>query len=113
MPEFIAQQGTVPMLVLCLAAFLIGINKTANDILVANNGATSFTTGWGGSTYISYSASSLQTATDKYINGNGKYSPPVIHIPGYSSAGHYVVVVGQISSGKYQILDPWQRTVTT
>ena len=29
MPEFIAQQGTVPMLVLCLAAFLIGINKTA------------------------------------------------------------------------------------
>ena len=90
----------------------IGINKTANDILSANNGATVFGTGWGGSTYKSYSASALATATDAYINGNGKYSPPVIHIPGYSTAGHYVVVIGR-SGSTYQILDPWQRAVTS
>ena len=95
-----------------MALSYIGVNKTANDILVANNGATSFSTGWGGSTYLSYGASSLQTATDKYINGSGKYSPPVIHLPGYSSLGHYVVVIGR-SGTTYQILDPWQRSVTS
>ena len=102
--------GTASM---SMALSYIGVNATPKTILEANNGATVFSYGWGGSTYKSVSASSLTTAVSNYINGNGKYSPPVIHIPGYSSAGHYVVVVGQISSGKYQILDPWQRTVTT
>ncbi len=102
--------GTASM---SMALSYIGVNKTPKDILEANNGATVFSYGWGGSTYKSVGASSLTTAMSNYINGNGKYSPPVIHIPGYSTAGHYVVVVGQISSGKYQILDPWQRTVTT
>ena len=102
--------GTASM---SMALSYIGVDKTPKAILEANNGATVFTTGWGGSTYKSIGASSLTTAMSNYINGNGKYSPPVIHIPGYSTAGHYVVVVGQISSGKYQILDPWQRTVTT
>ena len=102
--------GTASM---SMALSYIGVNKTPKEILEANNGATVFTYGWGGSTYKSVGASSLTTAMSNYINGNGKYSPPVIHIPGYSTAGHYVVVVGQISSGKYQILDPWQRTVTT
>ena len=102
--------GTASM---SMALSYIGVNKTPKEILEANNGATVFGYGWGGSTYKSVGASSLTTAMSNYINGNGKYSPPVIHIPGYSSAGHYVVVVGQISSGKYQILDPWQRTVTT
>lgn len=102
--------GTASM---SMALSYIGVNATPKTILEANNGATVFTYGWGGSTYKSVGASSLTTAVSNYINGNGKYSPPVIHIPGYSTAGHYVVVVGQISSGKYQILDPWQRTVTT
>ena len=93
-----------------MALSYIGINKTAKDILEANNGATMFAYGWGGSTYYSYS--SLSTAVSNYLNGKGKYSPPVIHLPGYSAAGHYVVVVGQISSGVYQILDPWQRALT-
>ncbi|MBQ7345411.1 MAG: hypothetical protein IJW45_05040, partial [Oscillospiraceae bacterium] len=93
-----------------MALSYIGINKTADDILTPNNGSTYFSYGWGGSTYYSYSY--LSTAMSNYLNGNGKYSPPVIHIPGYSSAGHYVVVVGQISDGVYQILDPWQRALT-
>ena len=89
-----------------MALSYIGINKTPNDILTPNNGATNFAYGWGGSTYKSYPANALTTAMSNYINGGGKYSPPVIHIPGYSAAGHYVVVVGQISSNTYQILDP-------
>lgn len=102
--------GTASM---SMALSYIGVNKTPKAILEANNGATVFNYGWGGSTYKSVGASSLSTAVSNYINGGGKYSPPVIHIPGYSAAGHYVVVVGQISSGKYQILDPWQRALTT
>ena len=102
--------GTASM---SMALSYIGVNKTPKEILEANNGATVFSYGWGGSTYKSVGASSLTTAMSNYINGGGKYSPPVIHIPGYSAAGHYVVVVGQISSGKYQILDPWQRALTT
>ena len=96
-----------------MALSYIGINKTPNDILTPNNGATNFAYGWGGSTYKSYPANALTTAMSNYINGGGKYSPPVIHIPGYSAAGHYVVVVGQISSNTYQILDPWQRACTS
>ena len=96
-----------------MALSYIGVNKTANDILSANNGGTVFSAGWGGSTYLSISASNLSGAVDNYINGGGKYSPPVIHIPGYSNLGHYVVVAGRNSSGTYQILDPWELTVTT
>ena len=102
--------GTASM---SMALSYIGVNATPKTILEANNGATVFSYGWGGSTYKSVGASSLTTAVSNYINGGGKYSPPVIHLPGYSAAGHYVVVVGQISSGKYQILDPWQRSVTS
>lgn len=102
--------GTASM---SMALSYIGVNATPKTILETNNGATVFNYGWGGSTYKSVGASSLATAVSNYINGGGKYSPPVIHLPGYSTAGHYVAVVGQISSGKYQILDPWQRSVTT
>ena len=95
-----------------MALSYIGISKTPKEILEPYNGYTQFI-GWGGSSHTSMGASSITTAMSNYINGNGKYSPPVIHLPGYSSAGHYVVVVGQISSNTYQILDPWQRQVTS
>ena len=101
--------GTASM---SMALSYVGENRTPDDILTPNNGATAFRT-WGNATYVSVSASSLSSAVDNYINGNGKYSPPVIHIPGYSAAGHYVVVAGRISSNKYWILDPWQRALTT
>lgn len=95
-----------------MALSYIGISKTPREILEANNGYTYFN-GWGGSTYTSMSASSISTAMSNYINGKGKYSPPVIHLPGYSSAGHYVVVIGHISANTYQILDPWNQQVTS
>ena len=101
--------GTASM---SMALSYVGENRTPDDILTPNNGGTRFTT-WGNASYLSVSASNLSSAVDRYINGNGKYSPPVIHIPGYSSAGHYVVVAGRISSNQYWILDPWQRACTS
>ena len=95
-----------------MALSYIGISKTPREILEAYNGYTQFI-GWGGSTHTSMSASSISTAMSNYINGKGKYSPPVIHLPGYSSAGHYVVVIGHISANTYQILDPWNQQVTS
>lgn len=100
--------GTASM---SMALSYIGVNKTPNDILTPYNGSTMFIN-WGDGQHLSIGASSIATAFDNYANGKGKYSPPVIHIPGYSSAGHYVVVVGKISTNKYQILDPWQRALT-
>ena len=101
--------GTASM---SMALSYVGENRTPYDILTPNNGGTRFTT-WGNATYLSVSTSALSTAVDRYINGNGKYSPPVIHLPGYSAAGHYVVVAGRISSNQYWILDPWQRALTS
>lgn len=92
-----------------MALSYIGINKTPQNILDEGNGITYFGKNWGGSTY---SNPSVATGVSNYINGNGKYSPVVIHIPKYSSAGHYVVIAGRISTNVYQILDPWENSVT-
>lgn len=57
-------------------------------------------------------------AMDNYLNGNGKYSPPVIHLRTYSARGHYVAVVGKVSDTVYVVLDPaastrtWNITIT-
>lgn len=86
-----------------MALSYVGINKTPKNILDAGNGITYFT-GWG-ATRIQ---PSLSTAMSNYLNGNGKYSPPLIHFAkgSYSSAGHYVLLIGQVSSSSYLVLDP-------
>lgn len=91
----------------------IGIDKTPEDILNFGSGITISNTSWGGATYKS---STFATAFDNFINGNGKYSPPVIHLDNYTSAGHYVVVIGSSSENVYEILDPaqdkvWEMTI--
>lgn len=97
--------GTASM---SMALSYIGINKTPKTILETNNGYTVWT-GWG----AEHNTPSVSTAISNYINGNGKYSPPMIHIPNYSSAGHYVLIIGKISENSFQILDPWECTVTS
>lgn len=92
-----------------MALSYIGINETPKAMLEKYDGVTQFI-GWDGSTHTW--ESSIGSAMDKYINGKGKYSPPVIHISKYSSLGHYVVVIGKISDTSYQILDPAARAVT-
>lgn len=51
-------------------------------------------------------------AMDNYLNGGGKYSPPIIHLNSYSARGHYVVVVGKVSDTVYVVLDPAASTYT-
>lgn len=45
-------------------------------------------------------------AYSNYANGNGKYSPPLIHLDNYCSAGHYIIVIAKISSNVYLVADP-------
>ena len=92
-----------------MALSYIGINKTPKSILEPYDGQTMFGIGWG---VTKVSTSNFTTAMSNYLNGNGKYSPPVIHLPGYSADGHFVVVAGKISDNVYQILDPWDCGVT-
>lgn len=94
-----------------MALSYIGINKTPKSILEPYDGQTMFGIGWG---VTKVSTSSFTTAMSNYLNGNGKYSPPVIHLPSYSDSvdGHFVVVAGKISDNVYQILDPWDCGVT-
>lgn len=51
-------------------------------------------------------------AMDNYLNGDGKYSPPIIHLRTYSARGHYVLVVGKVSDTVYVVLDPAASTYT-
>ena len=60
-----------------------------------------------------HSSPSLSTAIGNYLNGNGKYSPVVIHIPYYVGYGHFLLIIGKISSNTYQMLDPNSRKITT
>ena len=53
---------------------------------------------------------------NNFINGNGKYSPLVIHLPNYSTRGHYVILAGKKSDNVYQVVDPannyvWDITI--
>lgn len=91
----------------------IGVNKTPEDILNFGGGLTIVNTGWGGATYKS---SSFATAFENFKNGEGKYSPPIIHLNNYTYAGHYVVVIGKSADNVYQVLDPaidkvWDITI--
>lgn len=86
-----------------MALSYIGINKTPEDILNAHNGSTCFA-GWGETAFLKPDVSE---GMERYLNGNGKYSPVIIHLPNYSPAGHYVVLVGKVSDQVYLALDPW------
>lgn len=97
-----------------MALSYIGINKTPQDILDAHGGITYFGENWGGA---SWDSPSLSTAISNYVNGAGKYSPPVIYLQYYgSSATHWVIIAGKVSENVYQIVDPasssvWNMTI--
>lgn len=86
-----------------MALSYIGVNITPKDILDCGGGITRAEATWGGAPC---STIDVATAIDNYINGDGKYSPPIIHLNSYSGYGHYVVLAGQISPTEYQVLDP-------
>ena len=95
-----------------MALSYIGIDTTPIDILDYNI-LTVFMASYGGCTPKSYTYDKVSTAVDNYINGNGKYSPPVIHLDNYSAGGHYVMLIGRISDNKYQVLDPATLNIWT
>ena len=88
-----------------MALSYVGINKTPADILNAHNGTTFFGS-WGETEFLKPDA---ETGMENYLQGNGTYSPVIIHLPNYSQAGHYVVLVGKLSDHVYQALDPWNE----
>lgn len=94
-----------------MALSYLGLNYTPKKILEAHNGYTYFD-GWKGATYYSYSSSNLSTAIDKYLNGNGQYSPVVVHLNyGSTGNGHYVMIIDKVSSNVYKFVDPADSTV--
>ena len=64
------------------------------------------TEGFGGK----YIKTSLDAAMANYLNGNGAFSPAVIHLNTYSERGHWVVVAGKIDAHTYMIVDPANDT---
>ena len=48
---------------------------------------------------------------ENYVNGNGSYSPIIIHLDSYSTRGHFVIVAGQLSDTVYQVIDPYTSAV--
>jgi len=100
-----------------MALSYIGINKTPLDILNYGNGSVYFGRNWGGAVVSNYTYDKLSAAVDRYCNGNGKYSPVIIHLNKYTSAGHFVIIVGRVSENVYQVLDPsisktWDITIS-
>ena len=90
---------------LSMALSYIGVNKTPKEILTAHNGQTVFQENWG---VAEWRSPAFSVAVDNYVNGNGRYSPPVIYLnpSPYSNNKHFVVVAAQISSNQYVIIDP-------
>lgn len=58
-----------------------------------------------------YSKTSLAEGIARYVDGAGSYSPPIIHLNGYSANGHYVMIIGQISATEYRVLDPAVKSI--
>ena len=100
-----------PISSMSMALSYIGIDKTPKDLLDAGNGKTYLGRNWGGSEYVGVRYDKLSAAMDRYINGNGKYSPLVIHLNEYSDLGHWVVLVGRVDEDTYQVLDPANQTL--
>ena len=100
-----------------MALSYIGVNKTPNDILVAHNGSTYFSS-WGDGVH---SAPTVSTGMSNYVNGEGKYSPVVICLKGagsYNSStqtynNHYIMLSGKISDTSYQYVNPASNSLGT
>lgn len=86
-----------------MALSYVGVNKTPQNILDTN-----FETQIGGWGVPYYSISSISEGINNYINGNGKYSPLLIHFTkGYDPKyGHWVILIGKVSESSYLVLDP-------
>lgn len=81
------------------------MNLTPQQILDAYGGLTCFT-GWG----VVDLSPDVAGGVEQYINGQGQYSPVIVHLPTYSQLGHYVVLIGKLSDSEYLVLDCAQNS---
>ena len=88
-----------------MAMSYIGVNLTPQQILDAHGGLTCFT-GWG----VADLSPDVAGGMEQYMNGQGQYSPLIVHLPTYSQLGHYVVLVGKVSDSEYLVLDCAQNS---
>ena len=88
-----------------MALSYIGVNLTPQQILDAHGGLTCFT-GWG----VADLSPDVAGGMEQYVNGQGQYSPLIVHLPTYSQLGHYVVLIGKVSDSEYLVLDCAQNS---
>jgi len=102
-----ADKSTHECLTACISMDLsyVGVNVTPAQILDEGSGSTRPAYNWGGAVYSSID---FDTAFSNYLTGNGKYSPPIIHLNNYSTSGHYVLVIARKSDNEYYVSDPYQ-----
>lgn len=86
-----------------MALSYVGINKTPQAVLDAHSGETYFT-GWG----VTTETPDISTGVENFANGNGKYSPLIVHFTeGYDPVyGHWVLFIGKVSENSYLVLGP-------
>lgn len=95
-----------------MALSYIGINRTPKSLIMDYYGTTrDMFSGVDGTTYSSLKVSELSAAVDRYISGNGKYSPVVIHLNYGQSIqaddpGHYIMIIGKTDDGQWEVMDP-------
>lgn len=88
-----------------MALSYVGVNLTPQQILDAHGGLTCFT-GWG----VVDLSTDVAGGMEQYVNGQGQYSPLIVHLPTYSQLGHYVVLMGKLSDSEYLVLDCAQNS---
>lgn len=88
-----------------MALSYVGVNLTPQQILDVHGGLTCFT-GWG----VVDLSPDVAGGMEQYVNGQGQYSPLIVHLPTYSQLGHYVVLIGKVSDSEYLVLDCAQNS---
>lgn len=115
-----------------MALSYLGVNMTPGVLLNNGGGVSRLGNAFGASgiqdagygntdNYGSCTSAGLQKAINNYLNNdasNPKYSPVFFHVNRYpgryvSGVSHYMLVIGQISTNTYRVLDPWDNSTTT
>ena len=100
-----------------MALSYLGVNMTPASLgqywqnTYGGSGA-SFTTTFGdvGGNATPTTHGDFKTLYSRYESGGTTYSPVIIHLNSYSSAGHFVVVAGRTGTNTYTVVDPAKDT---
>lgn len=88
----------------------LGLDITPAQILNEGGGSTVDMKAWGGA---GYRKTDFQTAMNDYLNGNGGYSPPIIHLTAGYPMGHYLPVFDYLGGNTYVLVDPTDDNLWT